>query len=110
MIDYTTVANFLQGFVDNEANLNPERSCSSQCSDYKQTKHFQCETGSLCDTNEGNNKPNLRCNGIIRDCSEIDSSDVVLCLNHVSFVPLHRPVFVAVALRNSPNSFSLLQR
>lgn len=74
---------FLQGFVDNEANLNPESSCSSQCNDYKQTKHFQCETGTLCDTEERDD-PNLRCNGILRECSEIDSSELVLCLNYVS--------------------------
>lgn len=77
------MTNFLQGFVDNEANLNAGGSCLSQCSEYKETKHFQCQPGSVCDTTEGT-LPNLRCNGIIRDCIEIDSSDVVLCLNKVS--------------------------
>ncbi|XP_037042876.1 uncharacterized protein LOC119079166 [Bradysia coprophila] len=86
-MNYTTVTNFLQGLIDNEANLNPDSSCSSQCSDYKYTKHFQCHPQSLCGTNEGNN---LRCNGVIRDCSDVDTSffgssfataDADLCLN-----------------------------
>ncbi|KAG4065994.1 hypothetical protein HA402_001241 [Bradysia odoriphaga] len=87
-INYTTVTNFLQGFVENEVNLNPQSSCSSQCSDYIETKHFHCHPQSLCGTNESNNL--LRCDGVIRDCSDVDTSffgssfataDADLCLN-----------------------------
>lgn len=75
---HTEVTNFLQGFVDNEANLNPKSSCVETCSIYENTKHFQCQEGSLCDRNE-NNHDAAKCNGIIRNCQEIDDSDVTIC-------------------------------
>lgn len=75
---YTEIANFLQGFVDNEANLNEKASCAGVCSDYKQTKHFQCQSGSLCDRHV-NDHEQAKCGGIIRDCQDIDDSDVNIC-------------------------------
>lgn len=75
---YTEIANFLQGFVDNEANLNAAASCAGVCSDYRKTAHFQCQSGSLCDRNV-NDHEQAKCGGIIRDCQDIDDSDVNIC-------------------------------
>lgn len=75
---YTEIANFLQGFVDNEANLNAAASCAGVCSDYRKTAHFQCQSGSLCDRNV-NDHEQAKCGGIIRDCQSIDDSDVNIC-------------------------------
>lgn len=75
---YTEIANFLQGFVDNEANLNAAASCAGVCSDYRKTAHFQCQSGSLCDRNV-NDHEQAKCGGIIRDCQGIDDSDVNIC-------------------------------
>lgn len=75
---YTEISNFLQGFVDNEANLNSAASCAGVCSDYRKTSHFQCQSGSLCDRHV-NDHEQAKCAGIIRDCQEIDDSDVNIC-------------------------------
>lgn len=75
---YTEISNFLQGFVDNEANLNSAASCAGVCSDYRKTTHFQCQSGSLCDRHV-NDHEQAKCLGIIRDCQDIDDSDVNIC-------------------------------
>lgn len=75
---YAEITNFLQGFVDNEANLNGDASCSATCSTYWKSRHFQCQSGSLCDRSV-NDHDAAKCNGIIRHCQEIDNSDVNIC-------------------------------
>ncbi|XP_031617015.1 uncharacterized protein LOC116336929 [Contarinia nasturtii] len=75
---YTEISNFLQGFVDNEANLNSDASCSGVCSNFRKTAHFQCQSGSLCDSRV-NDHEQAKCSGIIRDCQSIDDSDVNIC-------------------------------
>lgn len=84
---YTEIANFLQGFVDNEANLNAAASCAGVCSDYRKTAHFQCQSGSLCDRNV-NDHEQAKCGGIIRDCQDIDDSDVNICETVSEMVPV----------------------
>lgn len=75
---YAEITNFLQGIVDNEANLNSGSSCAGSCSDYRQTRHFHCQSGSLCDRSINDHDPR-ECYGIIRDCQEIDDTDVNIC-------------------------------
>lgn len=87
---YTEISNFLQGFVDNEANLNSAASCAGVCSDYRKTSHFQCQSGSLCDAHV-NDHEQAKCTGIIRDCQDIDDSDVNIC-ETVSGCSLVHPV------------------
>lgn len=74
---YTQITNFLQGFIDNEVNLNTDASCSSTCSDYRQTKHYHCAAGTLCA--EVSQAPT--CNGVVRECEEIDDSEIDICQN-----------------------------
>lgn len=85
---YTEISNFLQGYVDNEANLNSAASCAGVCSDYRKTSHFQCQSGSLCDAHV-NDHEQAKCTGIIRDCQDIDDSDVNICetVSGCSLVP-----------------------
>lgn len=75
---YTEITNFLQGIIDNEANLNSGASCAGSCSDYRQTHHFHCQSGSLCDRSVNDHDP-AKCSGIIRNCQEIDDTDVNIC-------------------------------
>lgn len=70
---YTEITNFLQGIVDNEANLNSASSCAGTCKDYRQTRHFHCQAGSLCDRSINDHDPQ-ECRGIIRNCEEIDDN------------------------------------
>lgn len=48
------------------------------CSDYRKTSHFQCVSDSLCDRDVNDHEP-AKCNGIIRDCQDIDDNDVNIC-------------------------------
>lgn len=75
---YTEITNFLQGIVDNEANLNSDSSCAGSCKDYRHTRHFHCQAGSLCDRSINDHDPQ-ECNGIIRNCLEIDDTSVNIC-------------------------------
>lgn len=75
---YTEITNFLQGYVDNEANLNSEGSCTATCMDYVETRHYDCVSGSLCDLAE-NRHESAKCDGIIRNCDVIDNSDLTIC-------------------------------
>lgn len=64
---YTQLTNLVQGIVDNEINLNPDGTCTKYCTDFKQTKNYDCKPNTLCaDTNLDRNK--TRCEGSIRDC------------------------------------------
>ncbi|XP_055324703.1 uncharacterized protein LOC129579086 [Sitodiplosis mosellana] len=74
---YTSVTNFMQGYIDNEINLNGEQRCDGTCSDFKLTKnHYDCQNGTLC---AHSNFAHARCTGDIFDCSVIDS-DGTACL------------------------------
>lgn len=53
-------------------------SCSGVCSDFRKTAHFQCQSGSLCDSRV-NDHEQAKCTGVIRDCENIDDSDVNIC-------------------------------
>lgn len=64
--------------MDNEANLNAAGSCTGSCSDYRWTRQFQCQSGSLCDRNINDHDP-AKCSGIIRECQEIDDADINIC-------------------------------
>lgn len=64
---YTQLTNFVQGYVDNEINLNADGSCMPYCSDFKATKNYGCKAGTLCAANYlDHNK--TRCLGSVRDC------------------------------------------
>lgn len=69
---------FLEGYIDNEINLNEDSSCGKICNDYTKTKHFHCADRTMCaDPNpshalNGLREENVICDGIIRDCRDID--------------------------------------
>lgn len=60
ILDYPQITNFLHRFVDNEINLNEESSCTQSCSDFKQSRHYQCFEGTLCNP----------CEGTVRECED----------------------------------------
>lgn len=66
----------MQGYIDNEINMNGEQYCSGTCSDYKSAKNHQCHDGTLC---AHSNFARTRCTGDMFDCNAIDS-DGIACL------------------------------
>lgn len=74
---YTSITNFMQGYIDNEINLNGNQRCDGTCSDFKSTKNHQpCQNDTLC---AHSNFARTTCTGDIFDCSVIDS-DGTACL------------------------------
>lgn len=73
---YTAITNFMQGYIDNEINLNSDQSCTKTCPDYKQSKNFNCQDGTLC---AHQNFQKTRCSGDVINCSVIES-DGTVCL------------------------------
>lgn len=76
---YTEITNFVQGYVDNEVNFNPNGSCTRSCSDYTSTRNYGCKNDTLCQINYLD-KNKTRCDGRITDCTFIES-DMSLCAN-----------------------------
>lgn len=66
----------MQGYIDNEVNLNAERSCSSTCNDFKLTRTNECYNGTLC---SHSNFAKTKCTGDVFDCATI-VSDGIACL------------------------------
>lgn len=68
---YHQVTRFLQGYVDNEINLNPDSSCKKTCSDYTNTKNYDCKDDTLCAESHVD-QASTKCNGTILNCEFID--------------------------------------
>lgn len=76
---FEEVTHFLQGYIDNEVNLNPDGTCRNTCSDYKVTKNYLCYDGTYCgQVPEGPNRDRLICKGTVVDCQFI-GSDLNVC-------------------------------
>lgn len=69
------ITHLLDGYVDNEVNLNNGDDCTQTCSDYNVTKNYGCYKGTYCEKEE---QPFSRCKGTIVDCQFIES-DFEIC-------------------------------
>lgn len=76
---YEQVTNFLQGYIDNEVNLNPVNDCKKSCPDYTYTEHYNCYNGTYCaqQPNEKEKEMSI-CRGKVLDCKFI-GSDLNIC-------------------------------
>lgn len=71
------ITGFLQGFVDNEINLNREQTCKNTCDDYKIARQYGCHNDTLCAIPLKNQRIN-KCKGVLRNC-EFVGSDLEIC-------------------------------
>ncbi|XP_044249063.2 uncharacterized protein [Drosophila takahashii] len=71
---YDRVTRLLQGFVENEVNLNPEQSCTSDCPSYRDTRSSGCyqPEEEFCGQQPA-------CKGRLYNCNSIDT-DMSICL------------------------------
>lgn len=76
------VTHFLEGFVENEVNLNADNDCKKSCSDYSVAKTYGCHEGTLCDKEPEN--PKSRCNGTLINCDFIEA-DMTVCFTVIRF-------------------------
>lgn len=74
---YHQITRFIQGYVENEVNLNAEKSCRSSCSSFKATKNFDCHSETLC-AETHINLQSTKCNGTVYNCEKIDD-DLTIC-------------------------------
>lgn len=81
---YDEITNLLQGYVQNEVDLNPERTCRENCLEYSFTKSHGCYKNLFC-------RQQRSCNGKIVDCKFFDS-DMWIC-NAVSLFFYCRYIF-----------------
>ncbi|CAH1108486.1 unnamed protein product [Psylliodes chrysocephalus] len=68
---YEEITQLLQGYVQNEVDLNPEGTCRENCAEYAYTKSHGCFGNQYC-------RQQRRCNGKILDCRYFDS-DMWIC-------------------------------
>lgn len=94
---YTSITNFIQGYIDNEINLNGEHKCGGTCSDYKSTKNHHCQDYTICDHS---NFKRTKCTGDVFDCTTIDS-DGVACLVVCICIQLISIHFIHLSLHGS---------
>lgn len=75
---YAEITNFLQGYVDNEVNLNEQASCTADCAYYGKTRHYACAPESPCRADKYGVAGTV-CDGVLRDCETIDYSELRVC-------------------------------
>ncbi|KAG5894130.1 hypothetical protein JTB14_004068 [Gonioctena quinquepunctata] len=68
---YEEITQLLQGYVQNEVDLNPEGTCRENCAEYTYTKSHGCFNNLHC-------RQQRRCNGKIVNCQYFDS-DMWIC-------------------------------
>ncbi|XP_059061469.1 uncharacterized protein LOC131854371 [Achroia grisella] len=68
---YEEVTRLLQGYIENEVDMNKEKSCHNQCSSYVMAKSYGCFKDKFC-----GRQP--RCNGNIYECQFVES-DMSVC-------------------------------
>jgi len=74
---YFQITRFIQGYVDNEINLNPDQSCTQTCSDYSRTQSYGCHRDTLCGQTHID-PVTSRCNGTIYNCDFV-GEDLAAC-------------------------------
>lgn len=60
------VTRLIQGFYENESNLNSIGTCSDYCENHNKTRVYDCSPGQLC-------RVQPKCNGGVHDCFYRDS-------------------------------------
>ncbi|XP_061390164.1 uncharacterized protein LOC133325407 [Musca vetustissima] len=68
---YDEVTRLLQGYIENEVDMNYNRECWQTCEDYSSTKNEGCFKDKFCARQE-------RCTGNIHSCRRFDS-DMMIC-------------------------------
>uniref|UniRef100_A0A1B6C7S2 Uncharacterized protein n=1 Tax=Clastoptera arizonana TaxID=38151 RepID=A0A1B6C7S2_9HEMI len=68
---YVQLTRLLQGYLQNEIDMNPKQSCSENCGFYSFTKQYGCYKNEFCSKQRS-------CKGDIVDCQFIDS-DMWVC-------------------------------
>lgn len=66
------VTNFIRGYIDNQINLNEEKSCWGTCSDYKFARNYDCDNRTFCYDQKNVGEADPVCRGTIFDCGFIE--------------------------------------
>ncbi|XP_055914156.1 uncharacterized protein LOC129947566 isoform X2 [Eupeodes corollae] len=68
---YDEVTRLLQGYIENEVDMNPEETCRENCAFYEATKSYGCFKNLYCARQQ-------RCSGRLLNCEYVDS-DMWIC-------------------------------
>lgn len=68
--NYLEITELLQGYIQNEVDLNDQGTCRENCAEYKYTKSHSCYMNLYC-------KQQRRCNGKVINCRFVDSDSQV---------------------------------
>ncbi|KAK3908866.1 Chaperone protein DnaJ [Frankliniella fusca] len=71
---YEQFTRLLQGYIENEVDMNPKQTCRGSCKSYEYTENFGCFEDKFC-----SQQP--KCEGRIIDCQFIES-DMKVCQSH----------------------------
>ncbi|KAH8334477.1 hypothetical protein KR059_010572, partial [Drosophila kikkawai] len=66
-VTYEEVTRLLQGYIENESDLNADRSCKQECGTYQHSKTYGCKDDELC-------KKQQSCTGNIHNCKYMEST------------------------------------
>lgn len=70
--NYETMTRLLQGYIENEVDLNNDGTCIESCDHYMKTENFGCFQDLFCSKQR-------KCNGKLLNCQLIDD-DMDICL------------------------------
>lgn len=91
---YHQITRFIQGYIDNEVNLNADKSCKQTCSDYKITKNFGCAEKTLCNEYSHIDEASMRCKGTIYNCDFVDDDVISVCPVRTCYILLNFSFFL----------------
>lgn len=78
IVAYPFVISNIQGYVDNEINLNADKSCRQTCSDFPITKNYGCSKDTLCEDYQHIDQSSIQCKGTIYNCDFVED-DLTIC-------------------------------
>lgn len=70
---YVRMTNLLQGFMENEVDMNPSKSCKNKCSSYSVTRNYGCFKDLFC-------AKQSKCTGRLFDC-QFYHADSWVCMS-----------------------------
>ena len=71
-VSYDEVTRLLQGYIENEIDMNRDQTCRYECSDYENAKSEGCYKDEFCARQP-------RCSGKLHDC-QYQASELDVCL------------------------------
>lgn len=98
---YITVTRLLQGYIENEVDMNNDNTCRENCNAYQFTESYSCYKELFCARQP-------KCSGKLLNCQFFDS-DMWICPSVSTFTSFTREEFDTRAVNNTKSHWQALE-